>query len=119
MKKGKGKKGCIVFAALALLSAWLALPAFAIDAPLVSPKRLSMAAQVGADWRRPTNEFDGVQTKPAIKLVSSYSLYGPPNGKIGGSVALVAPVKLDLNRDHQLEAGVYLSVIFWSGLDGE
>ena len=116
-QKPSRKPLAIAVLVLLALNIGAAALARAIEAPLVSVKRVSLAAQVGADWRRPTNQDLGTQTKPAVKLVGSYSLYGPPNGKAGGSVAIVTPFKIDLNRDHQFEGGVYLSVIWWSGLD--
>lgn len=100
----------------------LALAAFAgsaaaIDAPIISGKRLSIAAQVGVDWLRATNAYDGVQTKPAVKLVPSYSVFGPANGNFAGSVSFSFPAKLTLNADHRYEQGAYISIGLWSGTD--
>ena len=117
MKKRKGRgKGCLVL--LALLSAWLALPAMAqaADVSLFSPRRFSLAAQVGVDYWRQTNEDNGTQTKPAVKLVPSYMLWSKPD-HVGGSIALNAPVKYGLTGDHPAEFGVYLSICVWSGND--
>ena len=109
------KRTTFVLAVLGVL-ALFAWPAQAEDVSLVSPRRLSVAAQAGVDWLRATNTFDGVQTKPAVKLVPSYNLFGKP-GKSTGSVALNFPAKLTLNADHRFEMGAYISIVVWSGKD--
>ena len=102
---------------LVLFAALFAVAARAEDAPILSPKRLAIAAQVGTDWRRSTNGDTGFESKPAAKLVPIYRLYGPESGLARGSVALSFPVKWSFTTDHELEIGTYLSIILWDGAD--
>lgn len=113
----------IVFLALSAVAFVLAASVRADDAPLLSLRRLSVAGQVGVDYQRPTDQFKAINTTPSLKLVPSYSLWGPAPDKatgkahFGGAVALSFPVKMGVNSTHQLEFGAYLSVILWSGQD--
>jgi len=114
-KKGKGKKGCLAF--LALLSAFLAAPVMAADAPILSTQRIAIAAQVGTDWRRGTDTDTGFESRPSVKLVPIYRLYGPESGMARGSIALSFPVQWSFTRDHELQFGTYLSIVLFDGLD--
>lgn len=112
-----------VLGAALILALAFAAQAHADDPKLFSPRRFSLAAQVGVDYWRQTNSDNGVQTKPAIKLVPSYALWGhpvdPATGKRhqGGTIGLNFPIKYGLNGDHPVEFGVYGTIIVWSGAD--
>lgn len=100
-----------------LMATCLAAISHAADAPIVSVQRIAIAAQVGAQWQRDTNLDGGFESKPAVRLIGSYRLYGPESGLARGSVALVAPAELSLTSEHQARFGLFLSIILFDGLD--
>lgn len=108
-----------LFAALAVLALSFAAQVHAADVPIVSMKRLGIAAQIGAQWQRETSANTGFESKPSIKLVPAYRLYGPESGLAKGSIALVFPVEATFTTEHAVRFGIYLSCILWDGSDAK
>ena len=105
--------------ALVLFAALFAVAARAEDVSILSMKRLAIAGQIGTDWRRDTNFDTGYESKPAAKLVPIYRLYGPVSGLSRGSIALSFPVKWSFTQNHELELGIYASIILFDGRDAK
>lgn len=122
-KKGKGGRGCI--AVLAIMAAWVLScacydVAHAEDAPVFSARRLSIAAQAGLEWERPTNVDQSTERIPSVRLVPVWRLWGPVKDGVeheGGSFAIVAPLSIGLDSNHPFRGGVFVSCILWSGAD--
>lgn len=92
----------------------------AADVSVFSVKRLSIAAQAGLEWERPTNVDQSTSRIPSFRLVPVWRLWGPVKDGVeheGGSFALVAPLSIGLDSDHPFRGGVFVSCILWSGAD--
>ncbi len=117
-KSGGARKPCaIAILALLALNIGAAALSHAADAPILSTQRIAIAAQVGTDWRRGTGFDTGFESRPGVKLVPIYRLYGPESGFSRGSIALSFPVQLSFTQDRELQFGTYLSIVLWDGAD--
>jgi len=116
-KSGGARKPCAIAILAVLAVTVLGSLAHAADTPILSTQRIAIAAQVGTDWRRGTDTDTGFESRPSVKLVPIYRLYGPESGFARGSVALSFPVQWSFTRDHELQFGTYLSIVLWDGMD--